>query len=826
MLMLDAMKGVKPKKKTRLSSIAGGALLLAGLGAAVPAINAKQEAGTGLVEMLVAGKRSKEIRPITEASDAYLTFSKDIEKVAVGSPDIIKVASPTKRDVVLNGAKVGRTSVTVWYVGGGNEQFMVTVQRDISILESAIAAIDKGISVTIAPDRDAVVLQGSVASPERAKAAEDAATRYLGSKQSGDKGDRVSGKVINLIIVEYARGAQLEDILKRAAEELLDGSEAGDERDRIDRVDRIMHGSTPNDDLDQFVIYGAVDDDWRREEIIEKLERVLTDKWKIDQVVTSETYSFDQVTKADAGVVAPLPGGGAMNAAAGQLNGLSGSVSKLTSSSRPKLGPRIHDRISVRRGFRWELERAIRAQGAINVSVQYVNGSTVLRGHVRSQELLVKTLMVAGSVVWNHEQELLRKLKVKEVTTTYHLDGSYSVTEKDAQPAGDPGSIGSIKVVANESGALATDSSSRSAGSGTAASGILGAGGGSRGASGAGMLSLLENNIQSNIGRAKALALLGGRLMSFIEVEDIPQVRVDIKLYEINRTALLTWNSQQSGAVTDFKTGSTLRDPAFVQNPVTGEFQPDPNATPVDNPDIRNVLSFLGGGLSNRLQISGNHVQIDSLLSLLEKEGIARSLSSPQLTVLSGELAFFGVGGTVPIQNSVVTQFGGTGGNTQAGGVSGILNQTVERDFGIRLSVRPLVEEDGMITLDVVPSVSQPDSDLTRQIRESTGQSLATTAFQERSLRTSARMRDGATLLIGGLTSRARTDNTNQTPFLHNIPILGALFKGYSYGDDDRELVIVVNPVIVREAPRDAPLWAFPDTSEMTQPAKPAPAKQ
>ena len=120
-----------------------------------------------------------------------------------------------------------------------------------------------------------------------------------------------------------------------------------------------------------------------------------------------------------------------------------------------------------------------------------------------------------------------------------------------------------------------------------------------------------------------------------------------------------------------------------------------------------------------------------------------------------------------------------------------------------------------MITLDVIPSISQPDSDLTRQIRESTGQSLATTAFQERSLRTSARLRDGQTLLIGGLTSHARTDNTNQTPWLHQIPIIGNLFKGYSYGDDDRELVIVVNPVIVREASKDTPLWVFPAASEL-----------
>ncbi len=468
------------------------------------------------------------------------------------------------------------------------------------------------------------------------------------------------------------------------------------------------------------------------------------------------------------------------------------------------------------------MQDAIRGLGCPKVVVRRVVSTefpgdgdiVVLEGSVPTQTHLVRAVTLAAKIF--QQQEVTKKKREGKLEMIREIDPSGQSRTIEKEPKLDD-STSDIKVIADESGALRKSGNRAFGGSSNAVGSVLGASGGSSGASN-NIQRLLDNQIDSNIARAKALEMADGRVLSFLRVEDIPEVRVDIKLYEINRTALLTWNSQQSGGVTDYKTGSTLRDPSFVQNPVTGEFQPDPTATPVSNPDVRNVLSFLGGGISNRLQISGNHVQIDSLLSLLEKEGIARSLSSPQLTVLSGELAFFGVGGTVPVQNSVVTQFGtGSGGNNQAGGVGGILNQTVERDFGIRLSVRPLVEEDGMITLDVIPSVSQPDSDLTRQIRESTGQSLATTAFQERSLRTSARLRDGGTLLIGGLTSRARTDNTNQTPFLHKIPIIGNLFKGYSYGDDDRELVIVVNPVIVREAPKEAPMWAFPDTEELMQ---------
>ncbi|MBK7876183.1 MAG: pilus assembly protein N-terminal domain-containing protein [Planctomycetes bacterium] len=772
MLMLDALKGVKPKKKTRMSSIAGGAMLLAGLAAGVPAVTTKQEAGTALVEVLTSGKRSKEIRPITESSDAYLTFAKDVETAAIGSPDIVKITTRNKREVVLNGAKVGRTSVTVWYAGGGSEQFMVAVTRDLSTLDAAIKSISPTINAEIASDRDAIVLTGTAPDEAAAKRAVEAAQSYVkASKAEGGS----QGQVIDLLKLQVP--VQTLELRIQGEMERMGVRGAS--------VRRVAQGASSDDTKDVFILEGT---------------------------------AADMSTASNAPQLAArlLPGEGDDKSKR--------VINRLSVSDRPMSVEQV-------------MQDAIRSLGCPKVVVRRVVSTefpgdgdiVVLEGSVPTQTHLVRAVTLAGKVF--QQQEITKKKREGKFETIREIDpsGQSRTTERELKLSD---SSNDIKVVADESGALHRTGTRAFGGSSNAVGSVLGAAGGSSGSSN-NIQRLLDNQIDSNIARAKVLEMAEGRVLSFLTVEDIPTVRVDIKLYEINRTALLTWNSQQSGGVTDFKTGSTLRDPSFVQNPVTGEFLPNPTTTPVDNPDLRNVVSFLGGGLSNRLQISGNHLQIDSLLSLLEKEGIARSLSNPQLTVLSGELAFFGVGGSVPVQNSVVTQFGsGSGGNSQAGGVAGILNQTVERDFGVRLSVRPLVEEDGMITLDVVPSVSQPDSDLTRQIRESTGQSLATTAFQERSLRTSARMRDGGTLLIGGLTSHSRTDNTNQTPFLHKLPIIGNLFKGYSYGDDDRELVIVVNPVIVREAPKEAPMWAFPDTRELmsVQPgrkaAKPAGEKQ
>lgn len=809
MLMLDAMKGVKPKNKHKVGAIACGVLVLAGLGAGLPAVRS-QGGGCQLAYAVVDGARidapSKIVMNV--GGDAILFFSKPYQKYAVGSAEIAVVPQPKDKDprdqILINGASIGRTTLTYWCGTDELTQIPVIVTPDLTTLRDALRQIDASINVEMASDREAVVLKGSVPSEVLRAAAEARAKQYMeagGSKsKSSQKLSTTAGQSVVVVNTGAASGAKT-DGSSTANAEVETSYQSG-------RVINMITVTNPSPTLEGR-IKAELERMGAKSVQVRRLQQDLISNDREDVfVVEGQVDDVQLLAQASELALRVLPGSADDNKSA-QQHEKRRIINRMTSAGQVASIEAV-------------IQDAVRAIGCPRVTVRKVASAVyptdadilVLEGTVPTQAHLARALTLASRIF--EQQEVVRQRQEGRKETIRETDPSGQTRTYEKEPKLDESSS-EIKVIADESGALRKSGNRAFGGSSNAVGSVLGASGGSSGASN-NIQRLLDNQIDSNIARAKALEMADGRVLSFLRVEDIPEVRVDIKLYEINRTALLTWNSQQSGGVTDYKTGSTLRDPSFVQNPVTGEFQPDPTATPVSNPDVRNVLSFLGGGISNRLQISGNHVQIDSLLSLLEKEGIARSLSSPQLTVLSGELAFFGVGGTVPVQNSVVTQFGtGSGGNNQAGGVGGILNQTVERDFGIRLSVRPLVEEDGMITLDVIPSVSQPDSDLTRQIRESTGQSLATTAFQERSLRTSARLRDGGTLLIGGLTSRARTDNTNQTPFLHKIPIIGNLFKGYSYGDDDRELVIVVNPVIVREAPKEAPMWAFPDTEELMQ---------
>jgi Flp pilus assembly secretin CpaC len=431
-----------------------------------------------------------------------------------------------------------------------------------------------------------------------------------------------------------------------------------------------------------------------------------------------------------------------------------------------------------------KIRDAIRAIGGTDVTVR-----RVLRGDVRDDAR--DTLVLEGRVP--NQTALVRVLMLATQLFT-----GQTVTAED------------LRVVADEAGALADQTQQQSQSQqmtlgGGATSSLFGGARGNR----------LTNQVRTNLGRAKVVEAAGGRILSFIEVSDLPQVRVSIRLVEVNRTKLRSFNPNSVALVSDFRQPSL--NPAQAAVTVQGD-----QAARVGTlgTAIQNVLAFLNGALSNELQYAGGNVAISSALTLLEREGIAQSLSSPSLTVLSGELAQVQIGGEVPVPTAFAPAFGAVGAGAAPGVPGGAVTPGVFSSvefvpFGVQLQIRPLVGEDDTITLDVQPLVVTPDAVLTDAIRQSTGTTVATTAFQTRALRTSSRLQDGQALLIGGLLSNNTSTNTASTPGLRSTPVLGWLFQGFNRNDQETELIVLVNPVILRARVPDAALWTFPDQGEL-----------
>jgi Flp pilus assembly secretin CpaC len=425
-----------------------------------------------------------------------------------------------------------------------------------------------------------------------------------------------------------------------------------------------------------------------------------------------------------------------------------------------------------------KIQQAIQDIGGANVVIR-----RMLHGNVRDDAR--DTLVLEGRVA--NQVALVRIL-----ATTAQLYAGQTITESD------------IHVVADEAGALAEQQPAQ------AQQPLLG-GGATASLFGGNRSARLTNQVRRNLGRAKAVEAAGGRILSFIEVVDLPQIRVDIRLLEVNRARLRTFSPSSALLASDFRQPSLnpAQSAVVAQNGQAARVGSSGTA-------IQNVLSFLGGGLLNQLQFSGDRAAIDVAVSLLEREGIARNLSSPSLTVLSGELAQVQVGGEVPVPIAFAPGFGvSTGTTTTASVAAGVFNSVEFVPFGVQLEIRPLVGDDDSITLDVQPIVVTPDTTLTDTIRQTTGAAVPTTAFQTRALRTSSRLQDGQALLIGGLMSNSTSTNTTTAPGLADAPLLGRLFRSFNRNDESIELVVVVNPIVLRSPVPEIALWAFPDRQEL-----------
>jgi pilus assembly protein CpaC len=614
---------------------------------------------------------------VIKSQHRRLTFTQDIQRIAVGDTEILSAELITSREVLALGRETGRTTLIVWFGNGSSREYLFSVQRDLSVLERALTLVNPSIEVESAPDRDAIVLTGIVPNIVVSETAEAIAHNYLDAGNS-----------------------------RRGAAQAFVAAAPG------------SAGATPG-------------------------------------------------TGGAATPPAPAaPAGPPTQAVSTQLQGaVQPSATVINLLQLEMLPPLPEDKILD----------AIRTIGGQGVTIR-----RILRGNVRddARDTLVLEGLVPNQIVL-----------VRVLTVSAQLFAAQTITAED------------IRVVADESGALAersqTQAQAQTQLGGGATSSLFGGARGTR----------LTNQVRTNLARAKAIEIAGGRILSFIDVSDLPQVRVDIRLEEVNRTKLRALNANSAVALSDFRQPSL--NPAQSATTIQGDQAARVGAS---GAAIQNVLSFLNGGLLNELQYAGSHAAIDAAFSLLEREGIAQSLSSPTLTVLSGELAQVQVGGEVPVPTAFAPAFGSAAG---AATTPGVFSSVEFVPFGVQLQIRPLVGDDDMITLDVQPLVVTPDAVLTDTIRQATGTAVPTTAFQTRALRTSSRLQDGQALLIGGLTSNNTSTNTSSTPGLRELPILGRLFQGFNRNDQTTDLVVVVNPVVLRTPLPATAMWVFPGRDEM-----------
>jgi general secretion pathway protein D len=195
---------------------------------------------------------------------------------------------------------------------------------------------------------------------------------------------------------------------------------------------------------------------------------------------------------------------------------------------------------------------------------------------------------------------------------------------------------------------------------------------------------------------------------------------------------------------------------------------------------ITGALASATGGLS-LLQNSG------SVKALLNAEAINNNvnvISSPSLMVLNNQEANIQVGDEVPIRTSEST-------NTNGGGVNPIQTSSIQqRKTGVKLTVKPRVNANGLVIMDIEQSVEN--------VKETgSGSNIDSPTIATREITSTVAVQSGETIVLGGLIKDDITDNKSGIPFLHEIPVIGSLFGGTNKKNIKTELVVLITPRVV-----------------------------
>jgi general secretion pathway protein D len=207
--------------------------------------------------------------------------------------------------------------------------------------------------------------------------------------------------------------------------------------------------------------------------------------------------------------------------------------------------------------------------------------------------------------------------------------------------------------------------------------------------------------------------------------------------------------------------------------------------------------------------------QIGAVLRALEQKAGSDLMSAPKVTVLSGKTAEIVVAQEFryPEEYDAIQSSVGNGSSTNASTSAGVTitagtpRNFKTRNIGVEMAVTPIVEEDGRISLQLSPSVTEFEGFV-----EYGGSSIAVSGgatvtvpsgffqpiFSTRKIQTEVTIEDGATVVMGGLTREEVKEVCDKVPFLGDIPMLGRLFRSNGKTSQKRNLLIFVTARIVK----------------------------
>ncbi|GAB6268131.1 MAG: type II secretion system secretin GspD [Smithella sp.] len=206
------------------------------------------------------------------------------------------------------------------------------------------------------------------------------------------------------------------------------------------------------------------------------------------------------------------------------------------------------------------------------------------------------------------------------------------------------------------------------------------------------------------------------------------------------------------------------------------------NNGPITGGTLGHLIDASTGNLGMAFNYVTSTANFKAMINALATKNKANILSTPRLTVLDNHEAVIQIGQDVPVATGEQTTAASTGTEPT------ILRSIQYRSLGIILKVKPTINTEGLLTLELTQEVS----DLSKNTGVGDSPIIAI-----RRINTSVVAANGQTVALGGLMKQQKGIIERKVPLLGDIPLIGNLFKVTENTDDRTELLILVTPTIL-----------------------------
>lgn len=196
---------------------------------------------------------------------------------------------------------------------------------------------------------------------------------------------------------------------------------------------------------------------------------------------------------------------------------------------------------------------------------------------------------------------------------------------------------------------------------------------------------------------------------------------------------------------------------------------------------------ILTGILQLDYKLTLGNKQVDALLDAMKEQGQINVLSSPKVSTLNNQKA------VIKLSTKEVSWITNSFLNAEGNVLLSYTSPQID-EVGLFLDVTPQIDDKGIITMQIHPSISE-----TKGISESPDKKSSKPVIDVREVDTMIKARNGQTIVIAGLITDKVSDNIKKIPFLGDVPVLGTLFKQTVQEKRKSEMVIMLTPYILTD---------------------------